>query len=359
MGKRIGVFISGVMAGCVFFVGASTSLAGGSFFIDDVTSFVGIGNTTPQSRLDVSGAMYSRLVTASSTTINWNQGNVQTTTLSSNPTLTFSNGQAGGKYDLILVQDGTGGRTVTWPMSTKWPNGAAPTLTSSSGGIDVVHFLYDGSNYLGTYDLNFEAESTPVVVAFDAVTQATTSTSYSHTTSGTDRFLVVYVTTGANTHCTATYNGTSLTFQAIEQFGAVSNWIQALTLTNPASGSHTLSIGTCTPIASATASYTGVSQTGQPEVIDQYSLEASGSSISNAITTTTNNSWVVVGFGNYAGTPTGYTNTTQRGSALNNSLDIGDSNAAVTPAGSYNQGASWSSGTNEMAMIQMAIAPAN
>ena len=33
---------------------------------------------------------------------------------------------------LILVQDGTGSRTATWPATVKWPSGTAPTLSTGS-----------------------------------------------------------------------------------------------------------------------------------------------------------------------------------------------------------------------------------
>lgn len=117
---------------------------------------VGIGNSNPQHALDVSGAMYSRLVTASAPTINWNSGNVQTFTLTSNPTLTFSNGQAGGEYKLILKQDSTGGRTVTWPADVQWSNGMAPTLTATANHKDVISFVKDGDGfYLGSFNLDY------------------------------------------------------------------------------------------------------------------------------------------------------------------------------------------------------------
>ena len=152
--KKNLVLVLGVVIGAAALV-PIISLAGGSFFIDGSTGFVGVGNTTPASQLDVSGAMYSRLVTSSSSSVDWNQGNVQTMTLNSNPTLAFNNGQAGGEYKLILTQDSTGGRTVTWPDSVEWADGTPPTLSAGSGSSDVMSFIYDGTNYLGSYLLNF------------------------------------------------------------------------------------------------------------------------------------------------------------------------------------------------------------
>ncbi|MBI5003547.1 hypothetical protein HZC00_00420 [Candidatus Kaiserbacteria bacterium] len=121
---------------------------------------VGIGNSNPQHALDVSGAIYSRLVTATSSTINWNDGNVQSMTLTSNMTLSFSNGQQGGEYKLILKQDSTGGRTVTWPADVLWANATAPTLTATTGGKDLISFVKDGDGfYLGSYKLNYATSS--------------------------------------------------------------------------------------------------------------------------------------------------------------------------------------------------------
>lgn len=126
------------------------------FFVGD-NGYISIGNSSPQAPLDVSGAMYSRLATATSSSIDWNMGNVQAMTLSSSPTLTFSNGQAGGEYKLILSQDGTGGRTVTWPTNVEWAGGNEPTLTSDSSATDMLSFAYDGSRYLATYDADFKS----------------------------------------------------------------------------------------------------------------------------------------------------------------------------------------------------------
>lgn len=141
------------------------SLAASFFTVDDAGN-VSIGNSSPQHTLDVTGAMYSRLATTTSS-VNWDSGNVQSITLTSSPTLTFSNAQAGGKYDLIVIQDGTGGRTITWPASVKW-SGGAPTLSSGSSDIDLLSFVYDGTDYLGSYNLNYESAGPSPFASIDS-----------------------------------------------------------------------------------------------------------------------------------------------------------------------------------------------
>ncbi len=131
------------------------SFAANFFTVDDAGN-VSIGNSSPQHALDVSGAMYSRLATTSSS-VNWDSGNVQSITLASSPTLAFSNAQAGGEYTLILVQDGTGGRTVIWPASVEWSNGLTPTLSTAADAVDMARFTYDGSNYIGSFETEFGA----------------------------------------------------------------------------------------------------------------------------------------------------------------------------------------------------------
>ncbi|HMV47620.1 MAG TPA: hypothetical protein PKD31_07700 [Blastocatellia bacterium] len=78
-------------------------------------------------------------------------------TLTGNNTFTFSNGVQGRTYTLIVIQDGTGGRTVTWPASVKWPGASAPALTSGANKRDIFVFVFDGTNYLNiqqNYDVN-------------------------------------------------------------------------------------------------------------------------------------------------------------------------------------------------------------
>lgn len=80
-------------------------------------------------------------------TVDWSKGNTQSVTLGGNRRLIFSNGQNGGKYILILKQDATGSRTVTWPSSVRWPGAYGPTLITLAGKTDYIDFIYNGVNY--------------------------------------------------------------------------------------------------------------------------------------------------------------------------------------------------------------------
>lgn len=52
---------------------------------------------------------------------------------------------------LVLRQDATGGRTVTWPASVKWPAATAPVLSAGANKVDRVSLLSvdGGTTWLG------------------------------------------------------------------------------------------------------------------------------------------------------------------------------------------------------------------
>ncbi len=91
----------------------------------------------------------STAITSSSNaaTIDLRNGDNFTHTLSENVTYTFSNPAASGKvsiFSLKVIQDSTA-RTITWPSSVDWAAATAPTLTTTSGGVDIYVFAtYDG-----------------------------------------------------------------------------------------------------------------------------------------------------------------------------------------------------------------------
>lgn len=114
-----------------------------------------------QQSLSDSGVLknYSEYVKAhgnvgASLTIDFNDGNVQTLTLTANCTITITNSPASGRAGsmvLIISQDATGSRTITWPAAVKWPGATAPTLTTTASKRDVITlFTVDGgTSYLG------------------------------------------------------------------------------------------------------------------------------------------------------------------------------------------------------------------
>jgi hypothetical protein len=75
--------------------------------------------------------------------IDLNNGNVHSITLTGAATLTFDNPVATGdssSFTLIVKQDGTGSRTITFPGSVAWAAATAPTLTTTANRFDVLAF---------------------------------------------------------------------------------------------------------------------------------------------------------------------------------------------------------------------------
>jgi hypothetical protein len=88
--------------------------------------------------------------TSTAYTIDLAGGSVQILTLTGNCTFTFPTATAGQSFILLLKQDGTGGRTVTWPAAVKWPGGTAPTITSTASKMDKLVFTAADSNWYGS-----------------------------------------------------------------------------------------------------------------------------------------------------------------------------------------------------------------
>jgi hypothetical protein len=103
---------------------------------------------------------YSPLATLTdAATITWDGSTQQvaTVTLGGSRTLgAISNPIAGATYILIVVQDGTGSRTLNLSNAIyKFPGGVEPTLSTAAGAIDVLSFIYDGTSMLGAIQKAF------------------------------------------------------------------------------------------------------------------------------------------------------------------------------------------------------------
>jgi len=91
------------------------------------------------------------------TTIDWGLGNVFYFTFGAqNDTFTFTAPPGVAKLTLVLKQDGVGSRIPTWPGTVLWPGNVAPTLSAGIADVDIVAFLWDGTNYFGLFNGNFE-----------------------------------------------------------------------------------------------------------------------------------------------------------------------------------------------------------
>jgi len=85
-----------------------------------------------------------------SKTLSLADGTVQTVTMTGNCTFTMPTATAGKSFVLICTQDGTGSRTAVF-TSVKFPNGAAPTLTTTATtGVDILTFVANGTSWFGT-----------------------------------------------------------------------------------------------------------------------------------------------------------------------------------------------------------------
>lgn len=87
--------------------------------------------------------------------IDFTPGDTAKITLGGNTTIIFSGTLTGKYYTIMLTQDGTGSRTVTWPGGVKWPGSVTPTLTTTAGRTDIVTFYYDGTSYYASIILNY------------------------------------------------------------------------------------------------------------------------------------------------------------------------------------------------------------
>lgn len=94
-------------------------------------------------------------------TVTWATGgarvNNAVVTLGGNRTLDITGEVNGATGVLIVKQDGTGGRTLALPASSKVVDGGAGaiTLTAAANGVDVLCWFFDGTNFWWTYGKNF------------------------------------------------------------------------------------------------------------------------------------------------------------------------------------------------------------
>lgn len=127
----------------------------------NISGRLGVNQPSPNinARIHVVGQYFSERFnngnSGAALTFNCANSNAQSTTLTANCTLSVSNGMDGGRYAFLLKQDAIGSRTVTWWAGILWSGGTAPTLTTTPNKTDIITFVFDGTNWFGSFSLNY------------------------------------------------------------------------------------------------------------------------------------------------------------------------------------------------------------
>jgi hypothetical protein len=117
------------------------------------TGNVGIGASSPSAKLEVNGdVLIPEATLTDGATISWDVStkSVAKVTLGGNRTLSAPSNSAGaGQFvSLLVIQDGTGSRTLTWNAVYEFASDTAPTLTTTGGKGDLFVFRYNGTKWL-------------------------------------------------------------------------------------------------------------------------------------------------------------------------------------------------------------------
>ena len=94
---------------------------------------------------------YAEATLTDQATITWDAStqDVCKVTLGDNRTLAApTNGTTGQFISILVIQDGTGSRTLTWNSAYVFTGGTAPTLTTTINKADVFVFRYNGTKWL-------------------------------------------------------------------------------------------------------------------------------------------------------------------------------------------------------------------
>lgn len=114
---------------------------------------------TWSSWLEVGAPAYQTLTDAATIAWDTEQGKTaQVTIAATGRTMGApTNLKAGDSYTLIVIQDGTGSRTITtWNTVFKWAAGVAPVLTTTAGAKDIISGVSDGTNIYCTWMNDFK-----------------------------------------------------------------------------------------------------------------------------------------------------------------------------------------------------------
>ena len=94
---------------------------------------------------------YSESTLTDQATITWDAStqDVCKVTLAGNRTMAAPTNNTTGQFiSILVIQDGTGSRTLTWNAVFEFASDTAPTLTTTASLGDIFVFRYNGSKWL-------------------------------------------------------------------------------------------------------------------------------------------------------------------------------------------------------------------
>ena len=94
---------------------------------------------------------YTESTLTDQATVTWDAStqDVCKLTLGGNRTMAASTNNTTGQFiSILVIQDGTGSRTLTWNAVFEFASDTAPTLTTTASLGDVFVFRYNGSKWL-------------------------------------------------------------------------------------------------------------------------------------------------------------------------------------------------------------------
>jgi hypothetical protein len=150
-GLPISTGVSGLGTGVATFLATPSSANLASAVTDETGSGALVFGTSPTlTNPTVTNYVETPFTANSSTaiTIALTNGTFQIITLTGNATITMPTATSGKSFIILLKQDATGSRTVTW-STVKWPAGTAPTITATASKQDIFSFVSDGTNWYG------------------------------------------------------------------------------------------------------------------------------------------------------------------------------------------------------------------
>ena len=140
---------------------ATTMIYPGELYYNVPDDRLWIGNTTGVSEIvsQPSGTtkLFQILTDAATITWGWDLGFNAAVTLTADRTLSIT-GVTDGDYGTIkMIQDGGGGHSITLPGNSKVANGGGGsiTLTATGGAIDILSFVYDGTDFNWNVSFNY------------------------------------------------------------------------------------------------------------------------------------------------------------------------------------------------------------